>query len=85
MIIMVARITVEIYMTTRWYTTVPLNMQNIQPLYRSLSYSIAIFGHVKLCLATGKHNCNWLKMYEICEVPIYISVSISKTDFIFTN
>ena len=35
---------------------------------RALSYSIYIFGHLKLCLATATHNFKWLKMYVICEI-----------------
>ena len=29
---------------------------------RALSYSIDIFSHLKLCLATAIHNFKWLKI-----------------------
>ena len=35
---------------------------------RSLSYSIKIFSHFKLCLATEIHNFKWLKICVICEI-----------------
>ena len=36
--------------------------------YRTLSYSILNFSHLKLCLATATHNFKCLKMYVICEI-----------------
>ena len=52
-----------------------------------ISYSIWIFSHLKLCLATAIHNFKWLKIYVICEIyaPTYISVSRLKAYFAFNN
>ena len=40
--------------------------RNILP--ESASYSILIFSHMKLCLATAIHNFMWEKITHICSI-----------------
>ena len=33
---------------------------------KELNYTIQIFTHLKLCLATATHNFKWMKITDIC-------------------
>ena len=52
--------------------------------YSILTYGIAIFSHLKLCLATAIQNFKSLKMYAIYKIKVtrYSSVSRFKNNLI---
>ena len=47
-------------------------------------YSINIFSHFKLCLATAIHNFKWLKIRVICEIQV-TQISVSRLKAYLTD
>ena len=60
---------------------VPLTDAGPTSTLRSRNYSILIFCHLKLCVATAIHNFKWQKIARICELLVKAFLNTCHTHF----